>query len=84
MTYEVYSAFDYDDRHIINSFNFNDKKVLKDFIDYTLNPISMNKNVREGVEVTEDDKIVILSTCTTRKDMRYLVIGVLRKDEKTQ
>ena len=84
LTYEVYSALDYDDRHIINSFNFKDKKVLKDFIDYTLNPISMNKNVREGVEVTEDDKIVILSTCTTRKDMRYLVIGVLRKDEKTQ
>ena len=84
LKYEIYSAFEYDDRHIMNSFNFKDEKVLKEFIDYTLNPLSLNKNVRETT-VTTDDKIIVLSTCIKNKEsMRYLVIGVLREDEKTK
>lgn len=85
LKYEIYSAFEYDDRHIMYSFDFDKEKVYSDFIDYTLNPLSLNKNVREGVSVTTDDKLIILSTCIKNKeDMRYLVIGVLREDEKTK
>ena len=85
LTYEIYSAFEYDDRHIMNSFNFEDDKIYSDFIDYTLNPISLNKNVRNGVNVTTDDNIIVLSTCIkTKEEMRYLVVGVLVKDENTK
>ena len=85
LKYEIYSAFEYDDRHIMYSFNFNNKKVYQDFIDYTLDPLSLNKNVRKNVSVTTNDKIVVLSTCIkNREDMRYLVVGVLREDEKTK
>jgi len=85
LKYEIYSAFEYDNRHIMYSFNFNNKKIYKDFIETTLNPISLNKNVRENVEVTVKDKIIVLSTCIKdKKESRYLVVGVLREDEKTK
>ena len=85
LKYEIYSAFQYDDRHIMYSFDFSDEKVYQDFLDYTLDPIAFVKNVRKGVEVTTDDKIVVLSTCVGyNPNMRYLVVGVLRKDEKTK
>ncbi len=84
LKYEIYSAFEYDDRHIMNSFDFSDEKSLKEFIEYTQNPLSLNKNVREA-DVTTDDKIIVLSTCIKDKESsRYLVVGVLREDEQTK
>lgn len=86
LTYQIISAFKYDDRHIMNSFNFLDEKIYADFLDMIQNPVSANKNVRTSLdkEITTDDKIVILSTCVTnQKNNRYLVCGVLTEDEKT-
>lgn len=87
LTYQVISAFKYDDRHIMNSFNFFDKEILKEFQGYIQNPEnSALKNVRTELDVPidENSKIVILSTCiTNQKSNRYLICGVLTKDEKT-
>ncbi len=86
LTYQVVSAFKYDDRHIMNSFNFADLKVVEDFHNYIQNPSSSQKNVRTDLDeqITDSSKIVILSTCiTNQKSSRYLVCGVLTKDEET-
>lgn len=86
LTYQIISAFKYDDRHIMNSFNFLDDKIYSDFLEMIQNPTSANKNVRTDLDktITTDDKIVILSTCVTnQKNNRYLVCGVLVNDEKT-
>ncbi len=88
LTYQIISAFKYDNRHIMNSFNFSDSTQLEEFQQYILNPNSALKNVRDEseLETTVDlnSKIVILSTCVTnQKSSRYLVCGVLVKDEKT-
>lgn len=85
LTYEIVSAFKYDDRHIMNSFNFKDDDVYKDFLSMIQNPSSAVKNVRTlDRGLTTDDKIVVLSTCiTNQKSNRYLVCGVLINDEKT-
>lgn len=86
LTYQIVSAFKYDDRHIMNSFNFQSNNIFREFIDMIQNPTSNNKNVRESLdkEITIDDKIVVLSTCITgQKSNRYLVCGVLVKNEKT-
>lgn len=84
-TYTVYSAYQYDDRHILNSFDFSDKKVFKSYIESTKNPSFMLKDVREDIEVTADDKIVTLSTCLgDGKVYRYLVQGVLTNVQKTK
>lgn len=86
LTYQVISAFKYDDRHIMNSFNFADTKEVTEFQEFLQNPESALKNVRTDLDINIDSssKIVILSTCiTNQKTNRYLVCGVLVKDEKT-
>lgn len=86
LTYQVVSAFKYDDRHIMNSFNFAVPQDLANFQETVKNPSSALKNVRTDLDVPMDEnsKIVVLSTCiTNQKSNRYLVCGVLVKDEKT-
>lgn len=86
LTYQVVSAFKYDDRHILNSFDFAKEEVLTQFREMIQNPDSSLKNVRTDLDTQLDSrsKIVILSTCiTNQKNSRYLVCGVLVKDEKT-
>lgn len=83
LTYKIYAAYVYDDRHILNSFDFTDDKILLDYFNYTLNPDSMTKNTRK-VKLDLNSKIITLSTCTNgAKNTRYLVQGVLTKDEPT-
>lgn len=82
-TYEIVSAYNYDDRHIMNSFNFAEKEVFKDYLSYIQNPRSSVKNVRTKLDhkLTVKDKVVTLSTCLNSGDGRYLVQGVLIKNE---
>lgn len=84
LTYRIFAAYRYDDRHILNSFDFNDKTVYMEYLEYAQNPDSMVKNVREGISLTTDDRILTLSTCMDYGKNRYLVQGVLIKDELTK
>ncbi|MBE6719321.1 MAG: sortase [Ruminococcaceae bacterium] len=86
LTYRIVSAFKFDDRHILNCFDFNNTKVFEDFLKMIQSPDTNNKNVSTALtrELNKDDKIVVLSTCfTNQKSNRYLVCGVLIKDEQT-
>ena len=83
LTFKIYAAYVYDNRHILNSFDFSNKSVLEKYQKYTLNPDSMNKNTRK-VTLNKDSKILTLSTCTNgAENTRYLVQGVLIKREQT-
>ena len=84
LTYKIVSAYRYDDRHIMNSFNFGDPAVVREYFDYVMNPTMIPQNVREGVTLKDDDRIVVLSTCMETSEYRYLVNGVLISDEKTK
>ena len=84
LTYTIVSAYVYDDRHILNSFDFSKKKVFKKYINSLTNPKSIVANVREDVAVTTDDRILTLSTCTGYNSQRYLVQGVLTDDTITK
>lgn len=86
LTYQIVSAFKYDDRHIMNSFNFAVAEDLAAFQETVANPTSALKNVRTELDtqIDENSKIAVLSTCITNQESnRYLVCGVLVKDEKT-
>lgn len=86
LTYQIVSAFKYDDRHIMNSFNFSNNSVFAEFEQFISNPTSALKNVRNELDtqLDENSKIAILSTCiTNQKSNRYLVCGVLVNDEQT-
>ncbi len=84
LTYKIVSAYKYDNRHIMNSFNFADPEVVREYFDGVMNPMSIPMNVREGVELKDDDRIVVLSTCMADNTYRFLVNGVLISDEKTK
>lgn len=86
LTYQIISAFKYDDRHLLNSFDMQNDVVFEQFLDIIQNPESSNKNVRTTLdkEITTNDNIVILSTCISHQSSsRYLICGVLVKNEAT-
>ena len=84
LTYRIISAYKYDTRHIMNSFDFKNEEVRRSYFDYVLNPMTFPMNVREGAELKIDDKLLILSTCMSTSAARYLVNSVLISDELTK
>ncbi|MBR0303472.1 MAG: class B sortase, partial [Clostridia bacterium] len=84
LTYEIVSAYKYDNRHIMNFFNFDDEEVRADYFDSVLHPTMIPMMVRAGATLDVDDKLVVLSTCMPDNTFRYLVNGVLVKDEPTK
>lgn len=83
LEYEIISAFVYDDRHILNSFNFNVESERQKFFDECVNPSTFTKQVLEGATLDTNDKIITLSTCVGNDAQRYLVVGKLISDTKT-
>ncbi len=85
LTYQIFAAYEYDNRHILNSFEFHKDEVYSQYLNDCLNPHSANSIVREGVELDINDRIITLSTCTDyNSSLRFLVQGVLINDERTQ
>lgn len=82
LTYEIYAAYRYDNRHILNSFDFSQPAVLENYLQMTLNPDTISKSIRSGITLNADSKILTLSTCWEGdKNSRFLVQGVLISDE---
>lgn len=86
LKYEIFAAYEYDNRHILGSFDFADDNVYEQYLADCLNPATMSRNVREGVTLTKNDRIITLSTCLANSDKnyRYLVQGVLVEDVQTK
>lgn len=86
-TYEVVSAFENDNKHLLISNDINDPAQRAEFFNMVQNPDSMVKQVRtlETPLNPETDKLLILSTCTkpANDSARYLVVSVLRAVEDT-
>jgi len=86
LTYRVISAYVYDDRHIMNTFDFAREEVLAEYYNFITKPDSMSYNIRDGVTLTADDRIVQLSTCMENLllvNNRYIVTGQLVEDQLT-
>ena len=85
LTYRIVSAHAFDTRHILNTYDFSKEEDFQEYLDTILDPRTMIVNVREGVELTTDDRIVTLSTCTYTASgkIRYLIQGVLTDDQPT-
>lgn len=84
LEYTIVSAYSFDDRHILNTYDFSKAKDLKSYIKTITNPSSKNKNVREDLTVTKNDNILTLSTCTSTDSERYLVQSILTKITDTK
>ena len=79
--YEIFSAYEYDNRHILKSFDFSDPEVYASYLETALHPRSVNVMTRDGITLTTDDRIITLSTCIGKDTSRYLVQAVLRAEE---
>lgn len=86
LVYEIASSYVYDDRHIMNSFNFSEDDVFSDYLDYITSPRSTTKCVRDKLDhkLSLGDKVVTLSTCLNSGRGRYLLQGVLISSEYTR
>ncbi len=77
--YEVFAAYEYDALHLLANFDYTNEYVYQDYLDSIFEGTGRVSKVKEDVEVTTEDKIVTLSTCTTdhNSNYRFLVAGVL-------
>lgn len=81
--YEIFAAYLYDDRHLLQSFNFYNKDVYRQYLDSIFSIRDMNSCIDTSIKVDTDDKIITLSTCYgSQSDKRYLVQAVLVTIEK--
>ena len=81
LKYQIIACYDYDDRHLIGSFDFMDEEVYAKYLEDLMNPRSMSVMLREGVELTTEDKLVTLSTCIANKpNNRRLLQAVLLEE----
>ena len=82
ISYTIFAAYIYDDRHLMYSFDFEQKEVYASYLEEIKNMRSMNALIREEVDVTAEDKIITLVTCLgNQPDKRLLVQAVLDKNE---
>ncbi len=86
LVYDIFAAYETDNRHVLTLCNYSDDEEYLAYLQSCLNPSTMVRTIREGTELTVDDKIITLSTCTsyyTYSNRRYLVQGVLVADVET-
>lgn len=78
LTYQIFAAVVYDDRHILKTYDFSGAGDRQEFLD-SLNTLrDMRSNIDSSVEVGPQDRILTLSTCIGGEDHhRYLVEAVL-------
>lgn len=83
LTYTIFAAYIYDDRHLLYSFDFANQEVYATYLEDIRNMRSMNALIRDDVTVTAEDKIITLVTCIgNQPEKRLLVQAVLDKGEE--
>ncbi len=80
--YEIFAAYEFPSLHLILNYDYSKEYVYEQYLrDIFMAPGKGYRvaNVKADAEVTTDDCIVTLSTCTTDHDStrRFLVVGVL-------
>ncbi len=84
LTYRIFAAYETDDRHILRSYNFDDDSVWADYVAQVSAPESAYVSNYRDVDLTTNDTIITLSTCTDyRPSNRFLVQAKLEKDNPT-
>lgn len=83
LVYEIFSAREYSAEHLLANYDYSDRETYETFIDRLSNSGCRVGNIKKDVEVTSDDRIIVLSTCTpdSRDDLRFIVTGVLIYEE---
>ena len=79
LTYEVFAAVPYDNRHILYNYDFSDPRTFTAFFRSVYSIRSFNANVVNGEKPINGDKVLILSTCLVGDiSRRYLIMAKLK------
>lgn len=77
LTYQIFAAYTYDDRHLIKTYDFWDEQIYAMYLEDVFSQRAMDAFLDETIEVTTKDKMLTLSTGVTGQDeKRYLVQAV--------
>lgn len=82
LTYEVFAAVIYDDRHLLHYYDYDDEEQRQAFLDSIWNSRDMRNQFRKDVEVTTDDRILSLSTCIRGEKTNRLIVGAVLISEE--
>lgn len=78
LVYEIFSAGEFSNVHIIKKYGANDRSGLKDYLDALEDYRVMSTHVRSDLTInSKTDRVIVLCTCMGNDAKRYLVQGVL-------
>ena len=81
LKYQIINCYVYDDRHLLASFDLSDEAVHTEYLEEIMRPRSMYTMIREGVELSTEDKLITLSTCVANQpNSRRLLQAVLLEE----
>lgn len=84
LTYKIFATYLYDDRHLMNSFDFSNLEVYTNYLSEILNMKSEDFNIRTEIKVTNMDKIITLITCIREQpEKRVYVQAVLQQESSS-
>lgn len=80
--YQVFAAYEFRGIHLLDNYDLTNEYVYEQYLkDIFRLPDTSTRtaNIRDDVEVTREDRIITLSTCTSdhNSDYRFLVVGIL-------
>lgn len=78
--YQIFAAYRFAGIHLLANYDLGNEYVYEQYLKDTLDIDTGNPgvaNVRHDIEVTKEDRILTLSTCTGDSSYRFLVTGVL-------
>lgn len=81
LTYEIFEAVVYDDRHILMSFDFTQDSQRQAYLDSLKAVRNLNSNYNDDVQVGPDSRIITMSTCIATQPDNRLVVGAVLTDE---
>lgn len=83
LSYKIFAAYLTDNRHLLMNYNFWSKDEYQQYLNSIFSMRDMNAFIDTSMEVTNEDKIITLSTCYAGiSTQRYLVQAVLVSIEK--
>ena len=79
----IFAAYTTDNRHQLFGYDYHDPDVFEKYIREVLALKEMGAVTDPSVEISRDDRIITLSTCNGNSEERYVVQGVIEKQDKS-
>jgi len=80
LTYKVFAAVVYDNRHILNCFDYSKISGKKEFLQSLKDSRNLS-NIYIDTNIDEGDRLLTLSTCNSNTEQRFIVEAVLTDEQ---